>query len=203
MKLKLLFIALLVAGPALANHPEDRLDHVMSEKEPAFEATDVKRTPALDGLGPGGGPFDLGSLSERIVVLSFVPEGCGGRCAAQQAVLSEVIEAISITPMSKMVDFVVVPDGDTAHATARATDQITIDPGEGAAVTALAARFATLSSRNQEGPQVHVIDRAGRHAGIFHGENFSYLNMVLYLNGLTNARPPEIGLLDRILGLVR
>nr|CAD6630092.1 SCO family protein [arsenite-oxidising bacterium NT-25] len=203
MRSILLTVALLFAGQALAHHPADRLDQVMGEKEPAFEITDLSRIPALAGLGTGGDPFDLGSFSDRIVVLSFVSTGCGAPCAQQQAVLTEVVEALSITPMSKVVDFVVVSDGGISGAEPGAANRVTVDPGDSAAVSALAARFAKLSSRRQESPQVHIIDRAGRHAGIFHGENFSYLNMVLYLNGLTNARPPEIGLLDRILGLIR
>jgi protein SCO1/2 len=48
---------------------------------------------------------------------------------------------------------------------------------------------------------VHVIGRGGRHAAIFHGGGFSRINMVLYINGLTNTHPPEPGLLDRILGV--
>lgn len=47
----------------------------------------------------------------------------------------------------------------------------------------------------------HVIDRRGRHAGIFHGANLGPVNMVLYLNGLTNAPPPDPGVWDRVLGV--
>ena len=38
----------------------------------------------------------------------------------------------------------------------------------------------------------HVIDRNGRHAGIFHGSDFSKTNLTLYINGLTNnAHAPK------------
>ena len=49
----------------------------------------------------------------------------------------------------------------------------------------------------------HVIDRGGRHAGIFHGAAFRRINLVLYINGRTNAPPPEPGLLDRLFGAFR
>ena len=48
MKSVIFLVVLLFAGPALANHPEDRLDEAVAEKEPAFEATDVRRPPELD-----------------------------------------------------------------------------------------------------------------------------------------------------------
>ena len=50
---------------------------------------------------------------------------------------------------------------------------------------------------------VHVIDRDGRHAGIFHGADFGHVNMILYINGLTNAHPHEPGLMERFLGMFR
>ena len=67
-------------------------------------------------------------------------------------------------------------------------------------VEAAAAAFAALSARVTDAPMVHVIDRGGRHAGIFHGAGFGRINLVLYINGLTNAPPPEPGLLDRLFG---
>ena len=199
--------ALFLAGPALA-HQEGNLDYVMAETEIAFEATDIRRPPELDVIDGSGEPFDLGRVSDQIVVLSFAPEGCGTPCEAQQALLARVREGVNITPMRDMVTFVTVAEaGDGASAGSgekpAASNLITVEPANGATAASLAARFADLSSRGEIGPQVHVIDRGGRHAGIFHGEEFGYVNMVLYINGLSNARPPEPGLLDRVLGLVR
>ena len=66
---------------------------------------------------------------------------------------------------------------------------------------ALAASFAALSGRDSRLPMVHVIDRGGRHAGIFHGAEFGHVSMTLYINGLTNAHPHEPGMFDRVLGM--
>jgi len=196
--------AVLLAGPALANHPEDRLDEVMAEKEPAFEATDVRRPPDLDVVDGSGEPFDRGRLSDQIVILSFAPEGCGApSCVAQQALLARVREAVNITPMRDLVTFVVVAEAGDGGEKPAASNIITVEPSQGATAASLAARFADLSSREGVSPKAHVLDRRGRHAGIFHGEEFGYVNMVLYINGLSNARPPEPGLLDRVLGLIR
>lgn len=51
--------------------------------------------------------------------------------------------------------------------------------------------FTVLSGREADAPMVHVIDRDGRHAGIVHGAHFGRINMVLYINGLTNAPPSD------------
>ena len=203
MKSVIFLVVLLLAGPALANHPEDRLDEAVAEKEPAFEATDVRRPPELDVVDGSGEPFDLGGLSDQIVVLSFVPEGCADPCAAQQALLAQVREAVNVTPMRDMVSFVAVTEGGDGGEKPAASNLITVDPSNGATAASLATRFAELSSREEISPEAHVLDRGGRHAGIFHGEEFGYVNMVLYINGLSNARPAEPGLLDRVLGLVR
>jgi hypothetical protein len=38
-----------------------------------------------------------------------------------------------------------------------------------------------------EAPLVHVIARGNRHSGVFAGSAFRHINMILYVNGLTNA----------------
>ena len=90
MKNILLLIALVAGLPAYADHPGDRLDEVMAQKEPAFAPVDLNELPALDLLGPDGEPLDLESLSDQVVVLSFVPSDCGQPCADQQALLEKV-----------------------------------------------------------------------------------------------------------------
>ncbi|MBM9595019.1 cytochrome-c oxidase [Roseitranquillus sediminis] len=175
----------------------------MAAKERAFEATDVRRPPELDVVDGSGEPFDLGRLSGQIVVLSFAPEGCGAPCAAQQALLARVREAVNVTPMRDMVTFVAVAEAGDGGEKPAASNLITVEASNDSTAASLAARFADLSSREGISPQAHVLDRGGRHAGIFHGEEFGYFNMVLYINGLSNARRPEPGLLDRVLGLIR
>ena len=196
----------LAAAPALAmaDHPgADRLDHVTAEREPAFEATDTFEFPDLDLRTAGGQKFSLDPLGDQIIVLSFVPEGCGAPCAAQQGLLQRVRQNIDATPMRDMVTFVTVgpeqdPQGDIDAASGSA-----VLPQSGSAAD-LEGAFAALSDRNAESLLVHVIDRAGRHAAVLHGTGFDPLNVTLYINGLTNAPPPpEPGFVDRILGAFR
>ena len=72
--IRFLFVTLLlVAQPAFANHPGERLDEVMTEKEPAFEAADRPTMPDLDVAVQNGDPLRLGDLHDQIVVISFAP----------------------------------------------------------------------------------------------------------------------------------
>lgn len=196
-----LLIAALLAGaaPARANHPGERLDEVMAEKEPAFEATGLWRLPDTRLATATGSPLDLGDPEDRIVILSFLPEGCGAPCADQQAALREVQKSLNVTPMREMVLFVTVgakapsdPGWDSANWQGAVA-------GAGPVADATGA-FAALSDRADGAPMAHIVDRGGRHAGIFHGTGFGKINMVLYINGLTNAHPAKRGWLDRILG---
>lgn len=196
---RIVLTLLLLAVPATeatAHHPGDRIDDVMTEREPAFEPTDLRRTPRLRLTAADGAALRLGDLKDRIVVLSFAPEDCGAPCAEQQALLREVQHGVNVTPMRERVIFLTVgPSSDTGS-----------DGVNWQAVTAeddtaeAAASFAALSERGGEAPMVHVIDQGGRHAGIFHRGAFGRVNLILYINELTNAPPPEQGWFDRILG---
>lgn len=195
-------LAALLAGalPARAHHPGEQLDEVMAEKEPAFEPTDLWRLPDAGLRAADGSPLDLGDLEDRIVVLSFVPEGCGKPCADQQALLHEVQKSINVTPMREMVLFVTLGRRDVTDTGWEAVNWRPAAPADGTPVAEIAETFAALSGRGSDAAMVHIVDRGGRHAGIFHGTGFGKINMVLYINGLTNAHPAKHGWLDRILG---
>lgn len=195
-------LALLLAGaaPARAHHPGERLDEVMAEREPAFEPTGLWRLPDARLAAADGSPLGLGDLEDRIVVLSFVPEGCGTPCADQQVLLREVQQSINVTPMREMVLFVTLGRRDVTDTGWEAVNWHPAVPADGTPVAGIAETFAALSGRGGGAPMVHIVDRGGRHAGIFHGAEFGKINMVLYINGLTNAHPPERGWFDRILG---
>ena len=96
MKNILLLIALVAGRPAYADHPGDRLDEVMAQKEPAFTAVDLNELPTLNLVDADGKPLDLESLSDQVVVLSFVPSNCGLPCADQQALLEKHLPVLQI-----------------------------------------------------------------------------------------------------------
>lgn len=191
------FVLALSPVAAFADHPGERIDEVMAAREPAFEPTDLRRTPHLRGTKAEGAPLRLDALQDRIVVISFAPEGCGAPCEAQQALLREVQEGVNVTPMREMVTFLTLGpaaegwDSTNWHA-------ISIE----GCLPEASDDYAALSERDTDAPMIHVIDRGGRHAAIFHGADFSHVNLILYINELTNAAPPpEPGLLDSIFGV--
>lgn len=204
MRLLTLVAALLIAGiaPVDAHHPGERLDEVMAKKEPGFEPTDLRRLPPLALTGAEGASLNLVDFGNRIVVLSFAPEGCGAPCANQQALLQGVQEAVNITPMRDMVLFVTMGREAADDPGWQAGNWRRAMPTDGTVAEAARA-FAALSAHGTDAPMVHILDQGGRHAGIFHGPGFGRINTVLYINGLTNAPPPEPGLLDRLLGAFR
>lgn len=193
MKRILILAFLLVAQPAFAHHPGERIDEVMTEQEPAFEVMDRPSTPELSLEEPGGSVLRLGDLHDQIIVLSFVPQNCDSPCAKQQAVLAGVQEQVNVSPMKQIVTFVTVHDADASiEATWDEANWRQAIPSNDEMTAAAANRFAALSRRGQELPMAHVIDRNGRHAGIFHGSDFSKTNLTLYINQLiNNAHAPK------------
>ena len=80
------------------------------------------------------------------------------------------------------------------------------------ATRTLAEAFGHRFTKTDDGYQTHgvvthVIDRTGRWAANFHGLRFESLNLVLYVNGLTNKAPapptvaPKPGWRERLKGL--
>lgn len=193
MKRLLTLALLLVAQPAFADHPGERIDQVMTAREPAFETVDRPSTPNLDVQEPGGDVLHLGEFQDQIIVLSFVPQTCDSPCAKQQALLAGVQAQVNISPMKGMVTFVTV--GEVAASIDAPRNEANwrfVIPSDDETTAAAADRFAAFSSRGQELPMAHVIDRNGRHAGIFHGSSFSKTNLTLYINQLiNNAHAPK------------
>lgn len=192
--IRLLFLFLLLtAQPAFAHHPGERLDEVMTEQEPAFEAADRPSVPDLDVADQNGKPLRFEDLHDRIVVLSFVPQDCGNPCAEQQAVLVAVQAQVNVSPMKEMVTFVTVRDADVSiEAPWDGVNWKGVTLTDGAKLIAAVGSFAALSNRDGSLPMAHVIDRNGRHAGIFHGTEFQKTNLTLYINGLiNNAHAPK------------
>jgi len=198
MKHVLVCLALVLPPvPAMAHHPGERIDEVMAEREPAFEPTDLRRTPRLRGTDADGGALRLEALRDRIVVVTFAPEGCGAPCETQQALLRKVQEGVNITPMREWVTFLTVGPA-TGVGWDRANWHAITSKGDAVKTR---ANFSALSDRNGSTPMVHIIDRGGRHTAIFHGTGFGHVNLILYLSELANAPPPESGWFDSILGI--
>lgn len=189
MKGLLILGLLLMTVPAFAHHPGERLDDVMAGKEPAFEPTDLRSMPDLALNNEQGARLTLRDLREIIVVLSFVPRDCGAPCTEQQDILASVQKQVNITPMKQMVRFLTIHDRSVSIGARWGPANWQSAAPRDETVAESARRFTALSDWNPSSPLVHIIDRGSRHAGLFHGTGFRQINLVLYINGLTNVRP--------------
>lgn len=199
MKLPVLLAGLLLATalPVTAHHPGERIDEVTAEQEPAFEPTDSWQVLSWQVSGSDGEGLDLDELTDQIIVVSFAPTDCQPSCADQQAVLRMVQASVNVTPMRELVQFVTISDTRSTNPDRQAENWRPVFLDDSALEKAI-EEFAALSERESGQPMIHIIDRGGRHSGIFHGSDFLRSNLVLYINGLSNNRPVEPDFLDRM-----
>ena len=218
--------ALTFSLSALAHHPGADLDKVMGSKEQFFQAID-RPAPPFDLADADGTKVTLSDFADRIVVLNFIFAGCTDVCPLHSALIADVQSKINATPMKDMVQFITVttdPEIDTAdvlksYGEAHGFDPqnwmfLTRRPGDPEDATRTLSdtydvKFQPLDDGQQmHGVVTHVIDHDGRFAAKFHGLRFEPLNLVLYINGLTNAlsgpsKPKETGWWDSVKGLFR
>ncbi len=214
--LSALLVALSFATPSMAHHPGENLDEVISDKETFFQKIDVS-APPFQLADADGNPVRLSDFADKIVVLNFIFASCTDVCPLHSELIADVQSKINITPMKDMVQFITVttdPDVDTpdvlrGYGEAHGLDPtnwtfLTRQPGDPEDTTrdlaeAYNVRFDPLADGQQmHGVVTNVIDRKGRLAAKFHGPRFDPVNLVLYINGLTNAparseKPTETG----------
>lgn len=224
--LSALLVALLLASPAMAHHPGANLDDAMGDTEAFFQKID-RPAPLFDLADADGNPVRLSDFAEKIVVLNFIFASCAETCPLHSALIAEIQMKINSTPMKDMVQFITVttdpgvdtPDVLRGYGAAHGLDPsnwmfLTRRAGDTEAATRDLAqrydlRFDPLESRQQmHGVVTSVIDRGGRLAAKFHGLRFKPINMVLYVNGLSHARPraekpPETGWWSNAVGWFR
>ncbi|MGR3499172.1 MAG: SCO family protein [Limimaricola soesokkakensis] len=192
-------MAALFGSAALADHPGERLNEVTAEKEPGFEAIS-RPGPGLDLVTMDEETLGLEDFAGRILVINFRPVSCTEVCDAQHQRLAKAVTSLNASPMREMVSFVTAVE-DEANIDMRDAENWSIVRSQGG-LEGLEARLAAGSERSADEPMLYIFDRQGRHVGIFHGTDFEPLNLLMHINGLTNAHPhpePE-GFLDKALG---
>lgn len=223
MRYMLLFATLLTVtifgSTAEAHHPGDGLDDAMGDKEKYFQKMD-KAAPAFDLVDAGGNRVTLADYADKILVLHFVYTSCPDVCPLHAEKIADIQDNINITPMKDIVRFVTIttdPANDTpeilkSYGKDHGLDNVnwtflTTGPDQAGDTTRkLAEAFGHKFVPGEDGYQTHgvvthVIDRNGRWAANFHGLRFGTVNMVLYVNGLTNAETPrkkESGWADKL-----
>lgn len=209
-----------LATPSFAHHPGKRLDELMGSKEKYFQIVD-EQAPSFALQDTDGKAVALADFRDKVVVLHFVYVGCPDVCPLHAERIAQVQEMIAQTPMKDRVLFVTIttdPGSDTVEAmrgygpahglSSQNWMFLTTRPEQPEDATRqLAKRFGHSFTKTKEGYQAHgvvthVIDRGGRWAANFHGLRFEPVNLVLYLNGLTNPtrRHPDPSVWGKLKG---
>jgi len=198
----------LLAGAARA-HSLEELQDQLGQREQYFQPLD-KAAPAFSLEDSEGKPVRLEALRGKILVLHFIYTSCPDICPLHAEKLAEIQALINRTPMREQVRFLSVttdPAKDTAeirrnYGPLHGLDPVnwsflTIQPGQAEDATRqLAMAFGHKFSKTEDGYQTHgivthVIDRDGRWRANFHGLAFEPVNLVLFLNALTNVAVPH------------
>lgn len=216
-----LLVAMLASSQTvLAHHPGEDLDRFMGSKEQFFQAID-RPAPSFELADADGRTVRLSDFADKIVVLNFIFASCTDVCPLHSELIADVQAKVNASPMKDMVQFITIttdpandmPEIMKGYGPAHGLDPsnwifLTRQPDQPEDVTRkLASAYGLEFTKTEDGMQMHgvvthVIDRGGRLAAKFHGLRFEPVNMVLYINGLTNAQaakqPKDRSLWERV-----
>ncbi|QCM03417.1 SCO family protein (plasmid) [Agrobacterium tumefaciens] len=212
-------------APALA-HSIEEVDQDLRDKEKYFQPIDSE-APSFTLQDAGGRVIGLSDFRGKVVVLNFVYTNCPDVCPLHAERIAELQKMVNQTPMKAMVEFITIttdPKRDNGqvlrdYGSAHGLDSVnwvflTAAPGQPENSTRkIAEAYGLKFTETDEGMQMHgivthVIDQDGRLRARFHGLQFEPVNLVVFVNALTNRtqKPhghPEPSLWKRLEGLFR
>jgi protein SCO1 len=203
-----LWIAVLVwvlaFAPAAQTHSLDEVDAMLGDKEKYFQVID-KPAPDFKLQSSDGRAVQLADLRGKVLILHFIYTSCPDVCPLHTERLAQIQAMVNSTPMKDRVRFVTIttdPSKDTPevlrdYAATRGLDTanwlfLTTAPDQPEDTTRkLAEAFGHKFSKTDDGMQMHgivthAIDKGGRWKANFHGLNFDPVNLVTFVNALTN-----------------
>lgn len=191
--------------PAATAHSLDDLQAQLGENEQYFEPRN-EPAPDFSLQDAAGNTVRLKDLRSQVVVLNFVYTQCPDVCPLHAETIARVQKMVNITPMKDRVTFVTVttdPVRDTPDILRGYGDDHGLDPANWRFLTSgperpeqtrkLAEAFGHKFKVTEDGLQLHgivthVIDQNGVWRGNFHGLAFQPVNLVSFVNALTNDR---------------
>lgn len=197
-------VFLAAAIPTASAHSLKEVEAMLGDREKYFQPVD-KPTPEFvlrDADGKTVAPADLRG---KVVVLHFIYTRCPDVCPLHAERIAEVQEMVNQTPMKEQVRFVTVTT-DPAHDSLEVLKDYGpghgLDPGNWLPLTTLpdqpedttrqlaqafGHKFKVTDDTYQlHGIVTHVIDKEGRWRANFHGLKFAPVNLVTFINALTN-----------------
>jgi protein SCO1/2 len=208
-------LALILAfAPVAQAHSLDEVDAMLGDKEKYFQAVD-KPAPDFRLQPADGRTVQIADLRGKVVVLHFIYASCPDVCPLHAEKIAQIQEMVNDTPMKERVMFVTIttdPSRDTLdvlrdYGPSHGLDHVnwlflTATPEQAEDATRkLAETFGHGFTKTGDGMQMHgvvthIIDRNGRWKANFHGLKFDPVNLVTFVNALTNddvGRPHEHG----------
>jgi protein SCO1/2 len=196
-------VAVAFVAPVLA-HSLEEVDQGLRDKDKYFQPVDSE-APGFTLQDAEGRTVSLSDLSGKVVVLNFIYTNCPDVCPLHAERIAELQAMINQTPMKAMVEFVTIttdPKRDTGRILGEYGQAHGLDPVNWAFLTAMpdqpedstrkiAEAYGLKFTRSEEGMQMHgvvthVIDQDGRLRARFHSLKFEPVNLVVFVNALTN-----------------
>lgn len=206
MRVLLVALAALVAGFAYGAraHSLDDVDAMLQSDEKYFQQID-KPAPDFTLRTADGRVVRTADLRGKVVVLHFIYTSCPDVCPLHAEKIADVQNMVNGTPMKNQVIFVSIttdPKKDTpdvlhSYGSAHGLDPVnwlfltTTEDQPEDATRRLAEAFGHKFTLTDDGYQMHgivthVIDKEGRWRANFPGLDFASVNLVTFVNALTN-----------------
>lgn len=196
-------IALASPEPVRA-HSVDELQSLLREREKHFEAVD-RTVPVLPLADSEGRALTLAAFRGEVLVVQLLFGASSEASRLQAERLATVQALVNHTPMKEQVRFISIalgPASENSQALKAFGSRHGLDPAnwvllrtpfEAPAETARVANrifgHGAASSKDDNLPTsllTHVIDKEGRWRANFRGLEFEPVNVVVYVNALTN-----------------
>ena len=226
---KLLFfvVSLMVTliGTTIATaHSLADVEENLKHQEMYFQAVDYD-APGFSLQDADGKAVGLADLRGKMVILNFIYTSCPDVCPLHSEMIAQVQAMINQTPMKSLVQFVTIttdPKHDTGQVLRDYGKAHGLDPANWSFLTAaadqpedttrkIAEAYGLKFTQTEDGMQMHgivthVIDQDGRMRARFHGLKFEPVNLITFVNALTNRAQtphghPEPGLWEKLRGL--
>ncbi|MFH1553433.1 SCO family protein [Xanthobacter autotrophicus] len=206
----LAFAVIAVAIAPVLAHSLEEVDQDLRDKDKYFQPVDSE-APGFTLQDAEGHIVSLASLRGKVVVLNFIYTNCPDVCPLHAERIAELQTMINQTPMKAMIEFVTIttdPKRDTGEVLRDYGKAHGLDPVNWVFLTAtpdqpedstrkIAEAYGLKFTQGDDGMQMHgivthVIDQDGRLRARFHGLKFEPVNLVIFVNALTNrAQKPH------------
>lgn len=190
-------------------HSLEELSQGLVNEEKYFQPVD-KEAPSFTLQDADGRAVSLAEFRGKVVVLHFIYTNCPDFCPLHAEKIAEVQKMVNITPMKDMVEFISIttdPKRDFGQVLRDFGENHGLDPVNWVFLTAapgqpedstrqLAKSYGVEFKPAADGEQMHgvvtsVIRQDGRLVARFHSLRFQSLNLVKFINALTNDPHPE------------